>query len=391
MLSFCCERKYTIVRTWEDYKKDVKDLNQDIEEMEVLATIVSTIIEKRNDLGISQRGLADICGLPHSSVARIESCAVKPKVETLIKIMKPLGLRLSAVSTQVLDNKTKTISLLKPIGHCFGVLKAIEIAKKTKEQYLDKNVYVFGLLVHNEEVVKELDKLGIKTIEMNEETAATLLNKFTSNDVVIFTAHGHPQAYEDILKKNNVTYIDATCSKVKDCFNVIKEADEVIYIGKNHHPETVAALTMNSNAHLYDISGAPFDYSQLKSDHPLVINQTTLSFLELEQIHTEIKNKLPRATFYNEICNATLLRQQAIKGLNDDVDTIIIVGSKKSSNTMKLYDLAKSLHPNKQTILVNNVDELKGYQLTFKSAVIASGTSTSIETINQIKVYLNSF
>ena len=283
------------------------------------------------------------------------------------------------------------VSLLKPIGHCFGVLKAIEIAKKTKEQYKDKNVYVFGLLVHNEEVVKELDKLGIKTIEMNEDTAIELLNKFTPNDVVIFTAHGHPQAYEDILNKNNVTFVDATCSKVKDCFNVIKEADEVIYIGKNHHPETVAALTMNPHTHLYDISGVPFDYSQLKSNHPLVINQTTLSFLELEQIHAEIKNKLPRATFYDEICNATLLRQQAIKELKDDVDAIIIVGSKKSSNTMKLYDLAKSLHPNKQIVLVNNVNELKELSITYKNAVIASGTSTSIETINQIKIYLNSF
>ena len=101
MLSFFYGRKPTIVRTWEDYKKNTKklDLNikQDIEETEVLATIVSTIIERRNELGISQRELADICGLPHSSVARIESCTVKPKVETLIKIMKPLGLRLSAV------------------------------------------------------------------------------------------------------------------------------------------------------------------------------------------------------------------------------------------------------------------------------------------------------
>ena len=89
------------MRTWEDYKKDAKKLDpsikQDVEEMEVLATIVSTIIERRNELGISQRELADICGLPHSSVARIESCSVKPKVETLIKIMKPLGLKLSAV------------------------------------------------------------------------------------------------------------------------------------------------------------------------------------------------------------------------------------------------------------------------------------------------------
>ena len=145
---------------------------------------------------------------------------------------------------------------------------------------------------------------------------------------------------------------------------------------------------MNKHAYLYDISGAPFDYTQLKSKEPLVINQTTLSFLELESIHQEIKAKLPSAIFHDEICNATLLRQQAIKELKDDIDTIIIVGSKKSSNTMKLYDLAKSIHPNKQTILVNNVDELKKQSLKFNNVVIASGTSTSIETINKIKEYL---
>ena len=90
------------MRTWEDYKKEAKtinpDIKQDIEEMEVLAEIVSVIIERRNELGISQRELAEICGLPQSSVARIEACTVRPKVETLIKIMKPLGLTLSAVA-----------------------------------------------------------------------------------------------------------------------------------------------------------------------------------------------------------------------------------------------------------------------------------------------------
>ena len=280
------------------------------------------------------------------------------------------------------------VTFLKPIGHCFGVLKAIEIAKETKEKYRDKNVYVFGLLVHNEEVVKELENYGVKTIEMNEENALDLLNKFNKNDIVIFTAHGHPEAYENILKNNGVTFVDATCKRVKDCFKVIRSAEEVIYIGKSHHPETVAALTMNKNTHLYDISSG-LNYSELKTDHPLVINQTTLSFLELSNIHQEIRNKLPHAVFYDEICDATLLRQRAIMKIGDDIDTIIIVGSKRSSNTMKLYDIAKSIHPNKQTILVNNVDELKQYQLG-KNIVVASGTSTSIDAINQIKNYLSS-
>ena len=87
------------MKTGEDYKKNAKQMNdltkQDIEEMEALAKIISAIIERRNELGYSQRELADICGLPHSSVARIESCTVKPNIETLIKIMKPLGLTLS--------------------------------------------------------------------------------------------------------------------------------------------------------------------------------------------------------------------------------------------------------------------------------------------------------
>ena len=86
------------MRTWEDFKKNANNIDstikEDIEEMEALAKIISEIITKRNELGISQRELADICGLPHSSIARIESCAVKPTVDTLLKIMKPLGLTL---------------------------------------------------------------------------------------------------------------------------------------------------------------------------------------------------------------------------------------------------------------------------------------------------------
>ena len=276
------------------------------------------------------------------------------------------------------------ITLLKPIGHCFGVLKAIEIAKETKEKFKDKNIYVFGLLVHNEEVVKDLEEHDIKTIEMNEDNAIELLSRFTSDDVIIFTAHGHPQVYEEILKRNGVAYVDATCNKVKDCFNVIKEADEVIYIGKSHHPETVAALTMNKNAYLYDINKG-FDYSLLKSNNPLVINQTTLSFLELEHIHEEIKKNVPNARFYNEICDATLLRQIALQKLDSTIDTIIIVGSQKSSNTLKLNSIALKVHPDKQIIMVKDVNELKERKLAYNNVVIASGTSTPYQTIVKIK------
>ncbi len=90
------------MRSWNELKKEIIDidtsLKEDVEEMEALAKIVSSIIKRRNELGYSQRELAEICGLPQSSVARIESCSVKPKIETLLKILRPLGLTLSVTT-----------------------------------------------------------------------------------------------------------------------------------------------------------------------------------------------------------------------------------------------------------------------------------------------------
>ena len=279
------------------------------------------------------------------------------------------------------------IKLLKPIAHCYGVINAINLAKKVANENKDKNIYVFGLLVHNDEVTKDLLGLGIKTIDLTAKDPVEELNKFNKNDIVIFTAHGHPDIYEEILNNRGVTYYDATCPKVKECFNIIKGAKETIYIGKKNHPEANAALTMNDNVRFYDIHER-FNYETVKTDSPLIINQTTLSFLELKDIHQEIKENIKNPNIGDEICDATLLRQKAINELDDDIDTIIIVGSKKSSNTMKLYEVAKSRHPNKNIYLFENINDCKNSNIRYTNAVIASGTSTPLSTINQIKEYL---
>ena len=279
------------------------------------------------------------------------------------------------------------IKLLKPIAHCYGVINAINLAKRIANEHKDKNIYVFGLLVHNDEVTKDLLDLGIKTIDLTNKDPLEELNKFNKEDIVIFTAHGHPDIYESILRDKGVTYYDATCPKVKECFNIIRKAKETIYIGKKNHPEANAALTMNENVHFYDIH-EKFDYSDVKTANPLIINQTTLSFLELKDIHTEIKEHIKDANIVDEICDATLLRQKAINELGDDIDTIFIVGSKKSSNTMKLYEVAKDRHPQKRVYLLENIEDLKRNNVIFNNAVIASGTSTPLSTINQIKEYL---
>ena len=240
--------------------------------------------------------------------------------------------------------------------------------------------------MHNEEVNETLKALGVKTIK-NTDNPLEQLKKFTKDDIVIFTAHGHPKEYEEVLNRNGVTFVDATCIKVRQCFDVIRDANEVIYIGKNNHPETKAALTMNKNAHFYDIK-ASFDYSVVKSPNPLVINQTTLSFLELKEIHEDIKKHIPGAIIHDEICNATLLRQKAIQELDKSFDTLIIVGSKKSSNTLKLYEVAISIHQDKNIYFVENLEMLQKLNIKFTNVAIASGTSTPNETINSVKQYL---
>ncbi len=89
------------MRTWKDFKRDAKEIStiakEDIEEMEELASIVNSIIDRRIELGLSQRELAELCGLPHSSIARIEACTVKPNIETIIRIMRQLGLTLKVI------------------------------------------------------------------------------------------------------------------------------------------------------------------------------------------------------------------------------------------------------------------------------------------------------
>ena len=279
------------------------------------------------------------------------------------------------------------VQLIKPIGHCFGVVNAISLAKKIANEYKDKNVFIFGLLVHNDDVKKELEELGIISLDITKLDPISRLKEFSKDDVVIFTAHGHDYKYEEILKENDVTYFDATCSKVKISFDYIKNAHECIYIGKENHPECKTALTMNDSCYLYDIN-SKFDYSQIKSGNPIVINQTTLSFLELKEIHEDILKNVKSAQIIDEICDATLLRQKAITTIDDNVELIVIIGSKVSSNTKKLYEVAKAYNPAKTVLFVENIEELQGFSLNYKSAIIASGTSTPMKIINEIKEYL---
>lgn len=283
------------------------------------------------------------------------------------------------------------VELVKPQGYCAGVLNAINVAKKAREENPNNNVYVLGMLVHNKSVIKELSSYKIKTLK-NDSRIPLFLHK---GDILIFTAHGHDEKLDKIATKKGLKIYDCTCPIVKKNLDLIKqeikENHQVIYIGQKKHKETLAALAVNDNVSLYDTKTGIL-YNKITDDSPLVINQTTLNFLSLTAIHDDVKAHVPNARITNEICNATRLRQEAILGIEENTDLIIVVGDKKSSNSNKLYEIAKSKYPDKMVLMVENLNELKKYQLSkYKKATISSGASTPIKIVEEIKDYLENY
>lgn len=283
------------------------------------------------------------------------------------------------------------VTILEPYGYCSGVERAMKIAIETKQNNPDKNVVVLGMLVHNEDSLKTLEKYGIKTIFDKKCSLEQLVDKIAEPSIVILTAHGHAKAIEDKLLKKGHSIVDATCPFVKHSFEEIKKSlDEglsVFYIGVKNHPEANAALSISDKVFLIDIKEPQIPVVNCKS--PLVITQTTLSSFEAAYIYLKIHEQYPNANVQHGICNASNLRQSSLTNLENDVDLIYVVGGNNSNNSKTLYTHAKILHPNTKVLLIQNASEINKKDLIGLShIVISSGASTPKEVIEEIKTSL---
>ena len=283
------------------------------------------------------------------------------------------------------------ITVVEPQGYCAGVTNAINIAYKARKDYPDRDIIVIGMLVHNQEVVNELGKQGIRTYLDPNQSQIEMLNHISSGSVVIFSAHGHDEKLDEIAKEKGLIIYDTTCPKVKNNLNIIKDEiknkHQVIYIGHKNHPEALAALSINKNVLFYDMKMG-LDFSKVKDPSPLVINQTTLNILAIQDTYEDIKKHVPNARVLDEICNTTRLRQEAVRKLKD-VDLIIVVGDNNSSNTRRLFEIASSSHPDSVSILISSLEELDGSLLNgINHVAVASGASTPKKAIDEIIDYL---
>ena len=280
------------------------------------------------------------------------------------------------------------VEVLEPSGYCVGVEHAMKVAVRTKEENPSKNVVVLGMLVHNQDSLKELENHGIKTINKPNCSYEQLIDEILEPSIVILTAHGHAKVVEEKLINRGHEIVDATCPFVKQSFvsilEAVNEGKDVLYIGVKNHPEALAALSLSNKVHLIDIKDGFIPKDLAKS--LLVISQTTLSRFEVEDLYKNIKSIYKDADFLDGICNASTKRQESLMHLEDDVDLVYIVGGLNSNNSKTLFNLASILYPNKHIKLIQNADDINKKDLKGLShIVISSGASTPKEVINEIK------
>lgn len=281
------------------------------------------------------------------------------------------------------------IKRVVPSGYCKGVVNAINIVKKTKEEYPNENIYILGMIVHNSYVSKQMEDLGVITLEDPNLSKEELLDTIEKG-VVIFTAHGISDKIKQKALDKGLICVDASCVDVLKNKDLIKsyldKGYDVVYFGKKKHPEAEAILSLSSNIHLVS-NISDIDNLNISNDNLFITNQTTMSYLEVEDMLKLIKNKYPTCIIQKEICNATSSRQLAITNIKDG-DVLYVVGDVKSNNTNKLKEIGSKYF--KKVFLISNYKEINKKDLVNENKIyVTAGASTPPILIDEVIDYLS--
>ena len=278
-----------------------------------------------------------------------------------------------------MKNKEIKILLSAPRGFCAGVERAIEIVEKSIQKY-GAPVYVRHEIVHNKYVVDDLKNKGAIFVEELEEID-------DKSRPVIFSAHGVPKKIPEDAKNYNMTYVDATCplvSKVhREAENLHKAGYHLILIGHQNHPEVIGTMGQlpNGSIDLIQNEDEAKKYNLKKYDQIAYVTQTTLSVDDTKEIINILKDRFPniKEPMKEDICYATTNRQLAVKNIAKKCDLFFVIGSRNSSNSVRLVEVAKkSGCPNSQ--LIHSQSEIP-YELIEKSKTIGISSGASAPEI----------
>ena len=274
-----------------------------------------------------------------------------------------------------MKNKEKKILLSAPRGFCAGVERAIEIVEKSLEKY-GVPVYVRHEIVHNKYVVDDLKNKGAIFVEELEEIK-------DKSRPVIFSAHGVPKKIPEDAKNYNMTYVDATCplvSKVhREAENLYKGGYHIILIGHENHPEVIGTMGQlpKGTIDLIQNKEEALKYKNKLYKKIAYVTQTTLSVDDTKDIIKILKEKFKdiHETPKEDICYATTNRQMAVKNIAKKCDIFFVIGSRNSSNSVRLVEVAKKSGCS-SSYLIHSESEIPYEQIENANTIgISSGAS----------------
>lgn len=275
----------------------------------------------------------------------------------------------------------KKVIKAKSAGFCFGVQRAVD--KVYEELEKDNKVYTLGPIIHNQEVIKDISKKGATLISSLDEI------KDNKNVSVLIRSHGVGKDVYEKAKANNINLVDATCPYVKKIHNIVKRHAElgvyIIIIGSPKHPE-VEGIKAWGNEKTYVVENfETFCNLNLDKNKELVIvAQTTYNHIKFKEIIAKISNMGYSIKCFNTICSATHERQVEASQIAKEVDAMIVIGDKSSSNTSKLVEICEK-ECNK-TIFIQTVADLDNTTLEkVQSVGITAGASTPKHIIEEVQ------
>ena len=279
------------------------------------------------------------------------------------------------------------VELAKTAGFCFGVKRAVDTVYEQVKLHPEEPIYTYGPIIHNEEVVRDLEQKGVRVIYSEEEL------KELERGIVIIRSHGVAKKVYDCLERRGLTCVDATCPFVKKIHRIVQEesrkGSHIVIIGNSEHPEVrgirgwagenVTVIQSSEDAEGF----SPEDENQ----RVCIVSQTTFNYNKFKDLVEIIRKKGYDIIVLNTICNATKERQEEAARIAERVDAMIVIGDRRSSNTQKLFEICRNACMN--TYYIQTLDDLDMNQLRSVETVgITAGASTPNKIIEEVQSHV---
>ena len=287
-----------------------------------------------------------------------------------------------------IENKMKVaymskieVILAKSAGFCFGVHRAVDTVYERTDK---ENVYTYGPIIHNEEVVKDLESKGVRAISDVDE-----IEGMNDNATVIIRSHGVSKNVYDSIKAKKYEIVDATCPFVLKIHRIVEEESakgkQIIIIGNEKHPEVEGIMGWShSPVFVIDTVEKAKNMQLDNKKEVVIVSQTTFNYNKFKELVEIIEKKSYDVSVLNTICNATKERQTEARSIAETVDAMIVIGDKHSSNTQKLFEICRKACNN--TYYIQTLGDLDLNQLgSVETVGITAGASTPNNIIEEVQ------